>query len=38
LFVLAGEDGFTNLKFEVVLFLHTESLIVTRKAPSGWER
>src|ERR1039457_4582703 len=30
LFVLAGEDGFTNLKFEVVLFLPTGLLIVTR--------
>src|SRR5208282_1978372 len=33
LFVLAGEDGFTHLKFEVVLFLHTGSLIVTRHNP-----
>jgi hypothetical protein len=30
LFVLAGEDGFTHLEFEVVLFLHTGPLIVTR--------
>jgi hypothetical protein len=38
LFVLAGEDGCSYLAFEVVLFLHTGLLIVTRKEPSGWER